>query len=91
MEPPIACRRRAPPEIFASHIPPVTGHGADEGGRSDGRPVVVGGILPAEDAEKLEQAGVARVYTPRDYNLNALTADIVDIVDIVQETAMEAA
>ncbi len=44
-------------------------------------PVVVGGIIPPEDAAKLAQAGVARVYTPKDYDLNAIMADIVDVVD----------
>jgi (2R)-ethylmalonyl-CoA mutase len=51
-------------------------------------PVVVGGIIPAEDAEKLIKAGVSRVYTPKDFDLNAIMADIVAIVG---ETAMEAA
>ncbi len=49
---------------------------------------VVGGIIPPEDAEKLAKAGVARVYTPKDFDLNAIMADIVEIV---RETTMEAA
>ena len=44
-------------------------------------PVVVGGIIPPEDAARLVEAGVARVYTPKDYDLNAIMADIVDLVD----------
>ena len=44
-------------------------------------PVVVGGIIPAEDAAKLLEAGVARVYTPKDYDLNAIMADIVEVID----------
>jgi (2R)-ethylmalonyl-CoA mutase len=44
-------------------------------------PVVIGGIIPAEDAAKLREAGVARVYTPKDYDLNAIMADIVELVD----------
>jgi len=44
-------------------------------------PVVVGGIIPPEDAGRLIAAGVARVYTPKDYDLNAIMADIVDLVD----------
>ena len=43
-------------------------------------PVVAGGIIPPEDAETLRQAGVARVYTPKDYDLTAIMADIVDLV-----------
>jgi ethylmalonyl-CoA mutase len=50
-------------------------------------PVVVGGIIPQEDAEKLSAAGVARVYTPKDFDLNTIIADIIDIV----ETAVPAA
>ncbi len=44
-------------------------------------PVVVGGIIPPEDAAKLSEAGVARVYTPKDYDLNAIMADIVALID----------
>ncbi len=51
-------------------------------------PVVVGGIIPPEDAEKLMKAGVARVYTPKDFDITAI---IGDIVDIVESTVREAA
>jgi (2R)-ethylmalonyl-CoA mutase len=44
-------------------------------------PVVAGGIIPPEDAEALKKAGVAAVYTPKDYDLTAILDDIVDIVD----------
>jgi (2R)-ethylmalonyl-CoA mutase len=44
-------------------------------------PVVVGGIIPAEDERQLTAAGVARIYTPKDYDLNAIMADIVDLVE----------
>jgi ethylmalonyl-CoA mutase len=47
----------------------------------DSIPVVVGGIIPPEDAEALQQAGVAAVYTPKDFELNRIMADIVRIVD----------
>jgi (2R)-ethylmalonyl-CoA mutase len=46
-----------------------------------GVPVVVGGIIPPGDSDRLIAAGVARVYTPKDYDLNAIMADIVDLVD----------
>ena len=42
-------------------------------------PVVVGGIIPDEDAEKLSQMGVARVYTPKDFELNTIMADIINL------------
>jgi (2R)-ethylmalonyl-CoA mutase len=44
-------------------------------------PVVVGGIIPPEDEKRLLEFGVARVYTPKDYDLNAIMAGIVSLVD----------
>jgi (2R)-ethylmalonyl-CoA mutase len=44
-------------------------------------PVVVGGIIPDDDAEKLRSAGVRRVYTPKDFDLSRLMNDIVDVVE----------
>ena len=44
-------------------------------------PLVVGGIIPPEDALALEQAGVAAVYTPKDFELNRIMADVVRIVE----------
>jgi (2R)-ethylmalonyl-CoA mutase len=43
-------------------------------------PVVAGGIIPPTDAEALKAKGVARVFTPKDYDLNAIVADIADVV-----------
>jgi (2R)-ethylmalonyl-CoA mutase len=47
----------------------------------DDVPVVVGGIIPPEDAEALEAAGVAAVYTPKDFELNRIMFDLVRIVE----------
>jgi len=44
-------------------------------------PIVVGGIIPPEDAKKLMSMGVARVYSPRDFNVSKIIAEILDIVD----------
>ncbi len=44
-------------------------------------PVVVGGIIPPEDAAELEKHGVAAVYTPKDFELNRIMADVVRIVE----------
>ncbi len=44
-------------------------------------PLVVGGIIPPEDAAALEQAGVAAVYTPKDFELNRIMSDVVRIVE----------
>ena len=44
-------------------------------------PVIVGGIIPDDDAERLRSMGVARVYTPKDFELNAIMKDIVTLAD----------
>ncbi len=49
-------------------------------------PVVVGGIIPAADAEALVKAGVARVYTPRDFDLNRIMSEIAELVSERAET-----
>jgi (2R)-ethylmalonyl-CoA mutase len=43
-------------------------------------PVVVGGIIPLAHAEKLREAGVARVYTPKDFDINRMMGEIVELV-----------
>jgi (2R)-ethylmalonyl-CoA mutase len=43
-------------------------------------PVIVGGIIPPEDARTLTKRGVARVYTPKDYQINDMVDDIVTVV-----------
>ena len=50
-------------------------------------PVIVGGIIPAEDAERLRSMGVAAVYTPKDFELNRIMFDIVGLVDQAQVAA----
>ena len=44
-------------------------------------PVIVGGIIPEDDAVRLREMGVARVYTPKDFELNRIMADIVSFAD----------
>ena len=43
-------------------------------------PVVVGGIIPLADVEPLKTCGVAAVYTPKDFDLTRIMADIVELV-----------
>ena len=43
-------------------------------------PVVVGGIIPEADVEPLRAAGVAAVYTPKDFDLTRIMGDIVALV-----------
>jgi len=47
----------------------------------DDVPVVVGGIIPPQDASALKNAGVAEVYTPKDFELNRIMSDLVRIVE----------
>jgi (2R)-ethylmalonyl-CoA mutase len=42
--------------------------------------VIVGGIIPAADVQPLKDAGVAAVYTPKDFDLGAIMRDIVSLV-----------
>jgi len=44
-------------------------------------PVVVGGIIPPSDAERLRAEGVAAVYTPKDFAINGIIGDIVAKVE----------
>ena len=50
-------------------------------------PVVVGGIIPPEDAEALKEMGVAAVYTPKDFQITDIMADVVRIVSETAEAA----
>jgi ethylmalonyl-CoA mutase len=43
-------------------------------------PVVIGGIIPAADEPRLLDAGVARVYTPKDFEINRIMGEIVELV-----------
>ena len=45
-------------------------------------PVVVGGIIPEADEKRLLSMGVARVYTPKDFELNRIMFDIVALVEL---------
>ena len=47
----------------------------------DNVPVVVGGIIPPEDARALRQMGVARIYTPKDFRITEIMGDVVGIVE----------
>ena len=46
-----------------------------------GIPVVAGGIIPPEDEKLLLEAGCARIYTPKNYDLTAIMTDIVALVE----------
>ena len=44
-------------------------------------PVVVGGIIPAADAVRLREQGVARVFTPKDFEITDVLTQIVDAIE----------
>ena len=50
-------------------------------------PVVVGGIIPAADAEALRAAGVAAVFTPKDFGITAIIGRIVDEIRLANKLA----
>jgi ethylmalonyl-CoA mutase len=66
--------------LSGSHVP-LAGEVVaklNEAGLSDVK-VVAGGIIPPEDEARLKAAGVAAVFSPKDYDLNAIMRDIVRI------------
>ncbi len=63
--------------LSGSHVPLVREVTAGLRARGLDIPVVVGGIVPPEDVHILKQCGVARVYTPKDFRLNAIMEDVV--------------
>jgi len=50
-------------------------------------PVIVGGIIPPEDMARLEAAGVARVYTPKDFDLTRIMGEVVEVVEGMSQDA----
>ncbi|MEC8581052.1 MAG: protein meaA, partial [Pseudomonadota bacterium] len=68
--------------LSGSHIPLVEDMMAQMRDAGLGHiPVIVGGIIPDEDAKRLLEMGVAKVYTPKDFELNTIMMDIVTLVD----------
>jgi (2R)-ethylmalonyl-CoA mutase len=74
--------------LSGSHVPlvrDVMARMREEG--LDDVPVIVGGIIPPEDESVLRKEGVAAVYTPKNFELNTIMADIVRIVENGAEKA----
>ena len=44
-------------------------------------PIVVGGIIPEEDKAKLLKMGISKVYTPKDFEMNTIMMDIVNLAE----------
>ncbi len=68
--------------LSGSHMPLVEDlvHKMKAAGLAD-VPLIVGGIIPDDDARTLLEMGVAKVYTPKDFELNTIMMDIVALVD----------
>ena len=54
-------------------------------------PVVVGGIIPPQDASALKEAGVAEVYTPKDFELNRIMSDVAASPKVARRKQADAA
>ncbi len=65
-------------------IPAVIGALRDAGVSA---PVVVGGIIPDQDVDALKQAGVAAVYTPKDFDITQIVSDLVELAGTSAERA----
>jgi len=75
--------------LSGSHVPLVTDVLARmRAAGLDDVPVIVGGIIPPEDERELLAAGVAKVYTPKDFDLSVIMREVVEIVG---RTSLEAA
>ena len=61
-------------------VPEVLGRLRAEGVDPERVPVVVGGVIPEGDERKLVELGVARVFTPKDYDLTAAIGEIADLI-----------
>jgi (2R)-ethylmalonyl-CoA mutase len=67
--------------LSGSHVPLVRDVVAQMRKAGLDVPVVVGGIIPPEDARVLKQCGVAAIYTPKDFEINRIMQDVVRIVE----------
>lgn len=68
--------------LSGSHVPlveDVLNRMRDEG--LGDIPLIIGGIIPDDDADHLRAIGVAKVYTPKDFELNTIMMDIVALLD----------
>jgi (2R)-ethylmalonyl-CoA mutase len=68
--------------LSGSHVPLVEDVMARMRAQGLGHiPVIIGGIIPKDDEATLKKAGVAAIYTPKDFDLTAIMSDVVDLVD----------
>ncbi len=65
--------------LSGSHVPLVQDTMARMKAEGLDIPVIVGGIIPDSDAETLRALGIARVYTPKDFDLNQIMQDVISL------------
>jgi len=65
--------------LSGSHVPLVQETMARMKAAGLNIPVIVGGIIPDDDAETLRALGIARVYTPKDFDLNQIMRDVISL------------
>ena len=51
-------------------------------------PVIVGGIIPDEDCDALISMGVSKIYTPKDFDLNRIMLDIVELAALQHQSRL---
>jgi (2R)-ethylmalonyl-CoA mutase len=61
-------------------VPDIIERLREEGIDPASLPIVVGGVIPEEDAHKLEELGVAKVYTPKDFDVTQMVGEIADLI-----------
>ena len=89
----VRAAREAAPHVLGlsilsgSHLPLVTELLERMRAERISVPVVVGGIIPEEDAARLKAAGVARIYTPKDFEINRIMFDIVELAETMAVAA----
>lgn len=67
--------------LSGSHVPLVEDVMARMKAQGLGHiPVIIGGIIPKEDETTLKTAGIAAIYTPKDFDLTAIMSDVADLV-----------
>ncbi len=71
--------------LSGSHLPLVEDVVARMKAAGMTTPLVVGGIIPPDDAAAMEKFGVAAVYTPKDFELNRIMSDVVRLVERANE------
>jgi len=65
--------------LSGSHVPLVQETMARMKAEGLDIPVIVGGIIPDDDAKTLRALGIARVYTPKDFDLNQIMRDVISL------------